>query len=170
MALLKFLEGLTDRAKEYYYYSCKMMEHRIKTRLKEDWNEDGLVSILDDLWFGSNVVELEEIEKLPRMWWFQDTNNGLVSELDVYPYAQYFVKQRPHLLGDDVSHLKGTPYFSDKWTPHTAYLVFVIQNEKDGMIEMNLKTMSNEHYVQLQNEYEFLEYSSTYPVFKKKTN
>jgi len=175
-----FLHNVTNNVKNYYDVSCKMMEHRIKTRLKDLRGEDALHDELDVIWNSLTDEEIEQVEKLPRMWWFQysdDIGARQQSELDVYPYAQYFVDQKPHLLGDDVSHMKGKPFFGDKtWKPHMAVMPLMVETyEKwpSGLIvksEVQLVSMSNEnsHYEELQRDYDFVGYARNIPIFKKK--
>lgn len=171
-----FLEGLSEAALKYHEVSNKMIQHRIDNRMANWDNENPFLDELDDIWNNATEEEVSEMEKLPRMWWFQAlTEDGNVtekSELDVYPYAQYFVKQKPYLLGDDVSHMKGKPHFGDKtWKPNMAVFYLMVEDEDaNGELVLEMKTMSNEikHYEELQENYEFLRYCDKCPVFKKK--
>jgi hypothetical protein len=171
-----FLEGKSETALKYYDISCKMMDHRIETRMNDDWhNEENIfLDQLDEIWRNATTEELQEIEDMPSQWWFQHLDkNGQVtqqSELDVYPYAQYFVKQKPHLLGDDVSIMKGKPFFGGEWLPRRPVMFFMILEKTQGFDNLFMKTMSNTHYDDLQNGYDFVEYSGICPIFRSKNN
>ena len=171
-----FLEGKSKTTLEYYKVSCERMEHRIKTRMKDIRGEDVFLDELDKIWYSATDEELQEIEELPRQWWFQhlDSNGQITqqSELDIYPYAQCFVKQRPHLLGDDVSHMKGKPFFGGEWLPNRPFMYFLISEEvrNEELNEMcntlRMVTMTNNSYQELQNKYDFIGYAHTAPIFK----
>ena len=176
--LMPFLQGVSDNVIKYHNASCRMMEHRIKTRMKDLMGEDAFHDELDIIWKSLTAEEIEQVNKLPRMWWFQyiDENGQLTnkSELDVYPYAQYFVDQRPRLLGDDVSHLRGKPFFGDRtWKPNMAVMYLMLEeSDENGKVVLRMVSMSNEksHYEELQRDYDFVRYAGSSPIFKKKVD
>jgi hypothetical protein len=84
---------------EYHTISKQVMQHRIRTRMKE-YDPEELHNRLEEIWKTADEAEMYAIEELPRLWWFQ-YNMEQKSELDVYPYAEYFVAQEPVLLPCD---------------------------------------------------------------------
>lgn len=166
------LNGKSKLALEYHNISYAMMKNRIISKMDlygDDRSEEKFTDALDEIWNLANEEELKEIESLPRLWWFQYSKDGYVqniSELTVYPYAQYFVAQEPLLLGDDVSLMKGKPYFGDKlYYPHDPvfYLGIIKEDENTELV-----TMTNRHYDELQDNYQFIRYiNEKMPIFQK---
>lgn len=163
----------TQAAFNYYEASCKMMDLRIENKMKNTTEEDIITDKLDEIWNNANGLELKEIEDLPRRWWFQHIKNGLPmseSELDIYPYARHFIAQNPYLTGDDISHLKGKPYFfNHQWKSNQPVFYFCIQQTYTEGEGLEIVGMSNEHYDELQNNFDYLRHTGTLPTFKKKT-
>jgi hypothetical protein len=172
-----FLRNCSSNVVQYYVATCEMMRDRIHAvfhmnKKRAEDNETKHLEKLDEIWNSLTKKEIEQVNNLPRMWWFQHSDEtGMTekSEFDVYEYAKYFVLQEPHLLGKDTSTMIGTPFFGDKkWKPNTAVMYLMIEEESNGELKLHMVTMSNEHYEELQRDYDFVRYVNNCPVFKKK--
>ncbi len=160
-----FLEGKSEKAIQYWNISCQMMQQRIDSRM-------GTLAPLDntfegqlmDIWETLTVEEEEELNNLPSMWWFQ-YNQEMKSELDVYPYANHFVKQKP-LMIPDVSTIKSkeSKLVKEPWKNGDVFLYLFIAEEDN----LNMISMKNTHFQFLQDNYDFVQMSGVMPTFKKK--
>lgn len=150
-----------DKVLEYYLETVKLTKLRIETRLLCYDSEEVILNKLDTIWNNSAEQEIEAIEKLPQMWWFFYDNK--VSELDIFPYAQYFVKQEPHMIHP--SCVEGYPlklFFGGVVKAYQAELLFYIQGNDE------LSLMNEKQYELLQKDYDFVTYQGRYPIFRKK--
>lgn len=171
----------TDLVKEYCRITDEMMRERIRNKMV-DWSdkERNYLEQLDEIWYKCSDEELDQIEENSSLWWFGDQYGKW--EPDIYPYAAYFIAQEPRMIkykrnvvGDQISFtpdMKGKPFFGDqKWRVGDPMLAFIIEEENDTgetQIDLHMKLMSNRHYTELQDGYDFVRYINKIPVFKKK--
>jgi hypothetical protein len=147
----------------YLQKTNELIDQRIATRMQ--FNEDVLLSELDDLWGSLNETELEALKTHRNRWWFHEEGTDK-SELDAHPSAQYFVNQRPKVLGNPSELKSTTTFFKTAWKTGDAVLFLGIEKMFNEMVEIQLVSMSNREYSKLEEKYKFERYlANDIPLF-----